>query len=203
MRYVCQYLLGAPHWQALPQSLGPEVAFWGRSNVGKSSLLNALMGHRLARISKTPGCTQMIHFYRVNPYLYLADLPGYGYAKVPKTIQQRWENFVPTYLVQRANLWHIYLLIDSRHPITKADQGALTFLKRLGRPCTALFTKSDTLSSYVLTQNKSLFETHYPWIPLISVSAKKKQGLEPVWEHFDLLRGTSSQIPTIPLSPTP
>lgn len=197
MNYICNYVLGAPNWAALPDNLGPEIAFWGRSNVGKSSLLNVLMGHRLARTSKRPGCTQMIHFYRINPYLFLADLPGYGYAQAPRVAQQRWEKFIPSYISQRANLWHIYLLIDARHPLQKADQGAIAFIKGLRKPCTALLTKADALSPTVLAAHEDLFKKEYPWLSVYSVSAKKKKGLEPIWAHFDFLRG----VPTAPCPP--
>lgn len=125
----------------------PEVAFLGRSNVGKSSLLNALPGARgLARVSGTPGHTRLVNFYRVDDRLYLADLPGYGYARVPEAIRRGWERLVVSYLEARPPLRLCLFLVDARHEPAEADWTLRRYLDALALPWALVATKSDKLA---------------------------------------------------------
>ena len=132
--------------QAPPTRL-PQIAIIGRSNVGKSSLINALLGRKgLARVSRTPGRTQEIHFYEVGGRFCLVDLPGYGFAKAPAEVRQRWEPLIQSYLSTSRGLAGVILLLDSRHGPSKDDRRMLDFLARLELPTLFVLTKVDKLS---------------------------------------------------------
>ena len=131
----------------LPPARGAEVAFVGRSNAGKSSALNALAQHkRIAFVSKTPGRTQHINFFRVGADRYLVDLPGYGYAAVPAAARAHWEELIGGYLQTRACLRGIVLIMDARHPLTELDHRLMAWLRPTGRPVHVLLSKADKLS---------------------------------------------------------
>jgi GTP-binding protein len=131
----------------LPPEGRPEIAFAGRSNVGKSSAINALAGRRrLAFVSKTPGRTQMINFFDLGGAGWLVDLPGYGYAKVPRALRAGWEALVGGYLSSRQSLAGVVALMDARHPLTPHDRQLLEWLQPRALPCLVLLTKSDKLS---------------------------------------------------------
>jgi GTP-binding protein len=131
----------------LPPPDGPEIAFAGRSNAGKSSAINTLAGHvRLAYVSKTPGRTQLINFFRLNCGAVLVDLPGYGYAKVPPEVRKQWQGLLERYLSQRENLIGMVLIMDSRHPLTPLDLQMIGWFAPSRRPIHILLTKSDKLS---------------------------------------------------------
>ncbi len=131
----------------LPASVGAEIAFAGRSNAGKSSAINTLVGHtRLAFVSKTPGRTQLINFFRLPVGAYLVDLPGYGYAAVPEAIRNQWQNLLGRYLKQRENLIGLVLIMDARRPLTPLDRQMLDWYAPGGRPIHVLLTKSDKLT---------------------------------------------------------
>jgi GTP-binding protein len=124
----------------------PEVAFLGRSNVGKSSLLNALVGHKgLARVSSQPGRTRLVNFFRVGDEMVLADLPGYGYAKVPEAMRRGWEKLVTSYLVGRGPLALCVFLVDARHPPTEGDETLRAYLDHQGLPYVLAATKADKI----------------------------------------------------------
>ena len=131
----------------------PEVAFLGRSNVGKSSVINSLLGTKIAKTSSTPGRTQAINFFEVRwpgkpqPELIFADLPGYGYARVPRDITAQWSEFIDPYLKERASLALCVVLVDPNVPPQPSDQTLLEFLSEIGRPYLIVATKSDKLSS--------------------------------------------------------
>src|SRR6516165_12119388 len=128
-----RFIAGASNPAALPPEGLPEIAFAGRSNVGKSSLVNALTGRRLlARTSGTPGCTRQINFFDVAGRLLLVDLPGYGYAEAPKTAAKRWAGLMRRYLVSRAALRRLCLLIDARHGLKDLDREMLALFDRAG-----------------------------------------------------------------------
>jgi len=132
---------------ALPPADGPEVAFAGRSNAGKSSAINALADHtRLAYVSKTPGRTQLLNFFRLQCGARLVDLPGYGYAAVPEKIRRQWQGLIEDYLKTRSNLVGIVLMMDTRHPLTALDRQMIDWFAPSGRPIHVLLTKSDKLS---------------------------------------------------------
>lgn len=131
----------------LPKASGLEIAFAGRSNAGKSSAINTLVGHtRLAFVSKTPGRTQLINYFRLHGGAALVDLPGYGYAQVPERIRRQWQALLESYLRGRPHLIGLVLVMDSRHPLTPLDRQMLDWYAPTGRPVHVLLTKSDKLS---------------------------------------------------------
>ncbi len=140
------YLLSAHERRQLPPDAGAEVAFAGRSNAGKSSALNALTGRNaLARVSKTPGRTQQLVFFGVAPERHLVDLPGYGYAKVPKELQAHWQAFIESYFRTRQALSGLVVVMDIRHPLREYDRQMLAFAVARELPAHALLTKADKL----------------------------------------------------------
>ena len=142
-----KFLMSAPSLRDSPSDLGSEVAFTGRSNAGKSSAINTLTGVKnLARTSKTPGRTQLINFFEINPKMRLVDLPGYGYAKVPRRVKENWGIKVNEYLRHRRSLAGLILLIDIRHPLQTFDLQILVWAIHAGVPVHALLTKCDKVS---------------------------------------------------------
>jgi len=132
---------------ALPSDDVPEIAFAGRSNAGKSSAINTLADHtRLAYVSKTPGRTQLLNFFRLQCGARLVDLPGYGYAAVPEKIRREWQGLIEDYLTMRPNLVGLVLMMDTRHPLTPLDWQMIGWFAPSGRPIHILLTKSDKLS---------------------------------------------------------
>jgi GTP-binding protein len=141
------YLASAHHLRELPPPGAPEVAFAGRSNAGKSSAINALANRtRLAFVSKTPGRTQQINFFRLAAGGLLVDLPGYGYAKVPEAMRRHWEHTLSGFLQTRASLCGLVLVMDARHPLTERDELMLGWFRPTGRPVHVLLTKADKLT---------------------------------------------------------
>ena len=127
----CDFVLSVANLNQLPDGDRVEVAFAGRSNVGKSSLINALFGQKkLAKTSSTPGRTQQLNYFNLDDKLYLVDLPGYGFAKAPKDIVKNWQKLINSYLVGRATLRRVFLLIDSRHGIKKIDEEIMEMLDK-------------------------------------------------------------------------
>jgi len=142
-----EFLTTAATWQQLPAGGVPEIAFAGRSNAGKSSAINALARRTaLAFVSKTPGRTQNINFFRLRNGALLADLPGYGYARVPRDVQQRWQTFIARYLTDRGALAGLVLIVDARRLLTDLDRQMLDWFLPSERPVHVLLTKSDKLS---------------------------------------------------------
>ncbi|WP_100622583.1 ribosome biogenesis GTP-binding protein YihA/YsxC [Candidatus Coxiella mudrowiae] len=142
-----KYLISAAEFSDLPLDEGAEVAFIGRSNAGKSSALNVITGIKgLARTSKTPGRTQMINFFALNESQRLVDLPGYGYAKVPRIVQERWEELVDSYLKKRSCLKGLVVVMDVRHPLKEMDEDVIEWAVEYDIPLHILLTKSDKLS---------------------------------------------------------
>lgn len=144
----CDFVLSVAQLKQLPADDREEVAFAGRSNVGKSSLINALFGQRkLAKTSSTPGRTQQLNYFNLDDKLYLVDLPGYGFAKAPKDIVNNWQKLINTYLVGRANLRRVFLLIDSRHGIKKIDEEIMDMLDKAAVTYQIVLTKIDKISA--------------------------------------------------------
>lgn len=190
-----KYIISAPSFDKCPKPDKPEYAFIGRSNVGKSSLINMLTNQKgLAKTSASPGKTQLINHFEVESSVaaksptqkwYLVDLPGYGYAKLSQTTRRRWEQMIENYLRKRENLVQVFVLIDSRHPPQKID---LEFLGRLDKwqvPFALAFTKSDKEKPDVVQRNvKAFFEElkkTWQFLPQYFVtSAEKKLGREEI-----------------------
>lgn len=141
------YVASAHELRELPPPTEPEIVFAGRSNAGKSTAINTLAGHkRLAFVSKTPGRTQLINFFRLAGGGYLVDLPGYGYAKVPDSVRAHWEETLSAYLQTRETLCGMALIMDARHPLTPLDRNMIDWFAPSGRPVHILLTKADKLS---------------------------------------------------------
>lgn len=157
-----KFIKGAAKATQFPDWDLPEIAFGGRSNVGKSSLLRVLAGsRRLVRVSRTPGRTQEVNFFRLrldDTDCSFVDLPGYGYAKVPKQIKRLWGRVVEQYFAERAQLAALVLLIDARRPPEKAEQELYTYLQELKRPCLPVYTKIDKLPKTKL--DNLLWQSH-------------------------------------------
>ena len=153
-----EFLQSSPGLEGCPHDEVLEFAFIGRSNVGKSSLLNLLTGKQgLARVSQTPGCTQLINFFKINGSFRMVDLPGYGYAKVPKGHRAAFQEIIATYIADRPNLQRVFVLVDSRHEPQKIDLEFLEWLGEVERPFAVVFTKTDKLKSSHLKKNTDAF----------------------------------------------
>lgn len=153
-----EFLQSSPGLEACPPDDVPEFAFIGRSNVGKSSLLNLLTGKQgLARVSQTPGCTQLINFFKINGAFRMVDLPGYGYAKVPKGHRVAFQDIIAGYIADRPNLRRVFVLVDSRHEPQKIDLEFLEWLGEVERPFSVVFTKTDKLKPSHVKKNTEVF----------------------------------------------
>lgn len=170
----------------LPPPNGAEIAFAGRSNAGKSSAINTLAGHvRLAYVSKTPGRTQLLNFFRLNCGALLVDLPGYGYAAVPEKIRRQWAGLIESYLKQRESLIGLVLIMDTRHPLTELDRQMIDWFAPSGKPIHVLLTKSDKLTrgpanATLLAVRKELSGRYGDQVSVQLFSSLKKQGVEEV-----------------------
>src|SRR3954470_2456297 len=171
----------------LPESDG-EIAFAGRSNAGKSSALNALTGHRLAFVSKTPGRTQLINFYSLGERSFLTDLPGYGYARVPTAVRADWEELLGGYLQTRSALRGLALVMDVRHPLTELDRRMLAWFTPTGKPVHVLLTKADKLSRSAALQTLAGVQRELAalgtGLTAQLFSSLKKSGIEDAEEMF-------------------
>ena len=194
------YLISSPSFDQCPALKAPEYAFIGRSNVGKSSIINALCGQKnLAKTSGTPGKTQLINHFEIisnsvakgkQDKWYIVDLPGYGFAKVSQSSRRRWEQMIENYLRKRENLNRVFVLIDSRHAPQKID---LEFVEQLFKweiPFTIIFTKSDKEKPGVVARNvKSFFEKLNEILPFLPqgfvTSAEKRTGVDEVLACID------------------
>ena len=199
MRILARFMLSASDLKQFPAPSVPEIAFLGRSNVGKSSVINALVGAKLARTSNTPGRTRSINFYEVRragqpgPEMLMADLPGYGYAKVSREISDDWARFVDPYLHQRPSLVLCLALVDSNVPPQESDGQLLEFLAARQRPHLIVATKCDRLSGNQLRQAMDTLESAYEGVPVVAFSAKTGAGKEELWKQ---IRGAVGPFPT-------
>ncbi len=182
-----EFLCTSANDEQLPPSGPPEIAFAGRSNAGKSSAINALANRtRLAFTSKTPGRTQQINFFRLRSGALLADLPGYGYAAVPRELKRHWQDFLARYVATRQALVGLVVVIDVRHGLSELDRDLLSSYLPSGRPALLLATKSDKLtpSAQRIAQRKlaaeahAAFPVHASRISVISFSALRRIGVD-------------------------
>ncbi|AMQ00247.1 GTP-binding protein [Pedobacter cryoconitis] len=176
---------------ALPVANMPEYAFIGRSNVGKSSLINMLVNqHGLAKTSQKPGKTQLINHFLVNEKWYIVDLPGYGYAKVSKNSRESWEKFIRNYITKRESLQCVFVLIDSRIPPQKIDIEFCCWMGEIQIPFVLAFTKTDKQSTSKTHQNIALFKKELSgWFeeipPIFTTSAEKLIGRDEILNFVD------------------
>jgi GTP-binding protein len=180
-----EYCKSVARIEDLPRDRLPQIAFAGRSNVGKSTLLNVLFNKRhLAYVSATPGKTQTLNFYRVNNRFYFVDLPGYGYAKSPKSLRQQWQGLIESYLSGVEALRLVVVLVDVRHPLSVLDEQLLEWLHARGQAHLVVATKADKLSGSGLQNNlKALKNTGRleGEQALVAFSAKNGRGKEEIW----------------------
>lgn len=189
----CGFVLGVANLNQLPESNLNEVAFAGRSNVGKSSLLNALFNRSdLAKTSSTPGRTQQLNFFNINDKIHLVDLPGYGFAKAPTDEVKKWQSVIFTYLRGRPNLRRVFLLIDSRHGLKKVDTDIMKMLDEAAVTYQLVFTKADKVSHKELLkamhEAELIIKSHPAAHSLVLyTSSEKKKGLENVRAEIAML----------------
>ncbi|RKS85759.1 cell division checkpoint GTPase YihA [Orbus hercynius] len=184
------FVLSAPDINHLPVDGGVEIAFAGRSNAGKSSALNTLTNQKsLARTSKTPGRTQLINLFEVEPNCRLVDLPGYGYAQVPEQVKRKWQQSLGEYLQKRESLKGLVVLMDIRHPLKDLDQQMIDWAVQSNLPVMLLLTKSDKLASGAQKQQLNMVkEAILPFqgdITVATFSSLKRTGLEQLKQKLD------------------
>ncbi|HLY41497.1 MAG TPA: ribosome biogenesis GTP-binding protein YihA/YsxC [Terracidiphilus sp.] len=190
MRYTAQFLLSALAPAQFPAPSVPEIAFLGRSNVGKSSLLNALVGDKAAKVSSTPGRTRAINFFllsdeRQRPAMRFADLPGYGYAKISRSISAEWPKFIEPYLAERETLSLCVCLVDSNIPPQPRDRQLIDWLRAEQRAFAVVATKVDRLSGNERTRNLQALKKGLELDAILPVSGKTKQGVQELWRRIE------------------
>lgn len=199
MRLTPVFLLSATDPAHFPATTktgdAPEVAFLGRSNVGKSSLLNALLGSKQAHTSSTPGRTRAINFFTLHegvgdrrkprPTLVFADLPGYGYAKISKSISAEWPKFIEPYLAERETLALALCLVDTNIPPQASDTTLITFFKQIQRPYLVVGTKADRASQSQLQKSLAALRTTHEVDEVLPVSAEKGTGIQELWKRIE------------------
>ena len=183
-----KFMISALSPAQFPAPSVPEVAFLGRSNVGKSSLLNALLGSKQAKVSSTPGRTRAINFFsitdtpqRQQPQMYFADLPGYGYAKISKSISAEWPKFIEPYLAERPTLGLCLCLVDSNIPPQASDMQLIEFLKSTGRHLIVVATKADKLSGNGRSKAQAALRKGLDVDEVLLCSAKTGAGMKELW----------------------
>jgi GTP-binding protein len=190
-KYHIQFLLSATAASQFPAASVPEVAFLGRSNVGKSSLINALLGFQHARVSSTPGRTRSINFFALHdaatqakPKMIFADLPGYGYAKISRSISAEWPTFIGPYLAERPTLALCVCLVDMNVPPQESDQQLIAYLQSVGRAHLMVGTKSDKLSGNGLVKATRALQVGLGVEKLLPCSAKTGRGTKELWARI-------------------
>ena len=198
MRVLARFMLSATDAAHFPAPSLPEVAFLGRSNVGKSSVINTLVDANLARTSSTPGRTRSINFFEVRwpgkprPEVIFADLPGYGYAKLSREISEEWPKFIEPYLNDRPTLALCLALVDVNVPPQDSDRQLLSFLNASGRDFLLIATKSDRLSNNQLRNALKALAEAYPTATVVPFSAKTGAGRDEVWKR---IRQSAAEFP--------
>jgi GTP-binding protein len=177
----------------LPRDEKPEIVFLGRSNVGKSSVINSLLRMRhLARTSSTPGRTRGVYFYVINERFYFVDLPGYGYAEVPHAVRRAWQRLIEGYLEHRPQIRLSLLIVDARHEPTPLDLQMREWLDFHRRPYIVLLTKADKLSANDIKRSVERAARLFPAVPIIPYSARTGLGREEVWREIENALARSS-----------
>ena len=187
---TAKYIISSPSYDLCPEVSVPEFAFIGRSNVGKSSLINYLTDNgSLAKVSKVPGKTKLINHFLINNEWFLVDLPGYGYAKTSKENRAKWGAFIEDYILQRENLSNLFVLVDGRIPPQTIDIEFIAWLKQNKIPMTIIITKTDKVSKNELDKFKTLYvrtlkASRITDIEMMASTSIKKQGKD---EILDLI----------------
>lgn len=189
-----EFVISAPRESMCPKDSKPEYAFIGRSNVGKSSLINMLCNHKgLAKTSATPGKTLLINHFIINNEWYLVDLPGYGFAKRSKSVQQQLDQMIRGYILQRQQLMNVFVLIDIRHEQQKIDREFVDWLGMSGIPFSIVFTKADKLSpskakSNALLWMNALKDAWEELPPYFITSSEKKTGRDELLDYIEQIQ---------------
>ncbi|PYV57762.1 MAG: ribosome biogenesis GTP-binding protein YsxC [Acidobacteria bacterium] len=205
MRVLSKFVGAATSVDHFPAPVLPEVAFLGRSNVGKSSVLNSLLGAKIARTSSTPGRTQSINFFEVRwpgkpqPEVVFADLPGYGYSRVPREISAQWSGFIEPYLKERRSLALCLALVDLNVPPQESDRQLLEFLQSTDRPFVMVGTKADKLSGNALRKALDGFTQVIPELRIVPYSARTGTGRDALWREIRAAIDPSNQLQEIAL----
>ncbi len=190
MRVLSRFLAAATDVSRFPPPSLPEVAFLGRSNVGKSSVINSLLGSKVARTSSTPGRTQSINFFEIrwagkpHPELIFADLPGYGYARVPRDVSSQWAGFIEPYIQERPTLVLCVSLVDLNVPAQAADKELLQFLQAQERRFLIVGTKSDKLSNNQARNALNALAQEFSFAQILPFSAKTGVGRDELWREI-------------------
>ncbi len=198
MPFHTEFLLSAMSAEHFPSSSrtsdAPEIAFLGRSNVGKSSLINKLLGSNEAKVSSTPGRTRAINFFalhegteqkfKAQPTLIFADLPGYGYAKISKSISAEWPKFIEPYLAEREQLALCICLVDSNIPPQESDTMLIEALRAMQRPHLVVATKTDKLSGNTLAKSLAVLRKAHGEETILPVSTKTENGVKALWAEM-------------------
>jgi GTP-binding protein len=204
MRVMAQFLAAATDAAHFPEPSLPEIAFLGRSNVGKSSVINSLVGSKLARTSSTPGRTRSINFFGIRwagkpqPELIFTDLPGYGYAKLSREISAEWPKFIEPYLNDRPTLALCLALVDANVPPQQADRQLLDFLTASGRDFLLVATKSDRLSNNQLHGALKILAREHPTAHIVPYSAKTGAGREELWKRIKQAAEQTASAESLP-----
>jgi GTP-binding protein len=190
MRYTAKFLLSAMSADQFPAPGVPEVAFLGRSNVGKSSLLNALVGEKTAKVSQTPGRTRAINFFALldpsaRQKMIFSDLPGYGFAKISKSISSEWPSFIEPYLAERETLALCICLVDSNIPPQPSDRQLIDYLRATGRTFVIAATKADRLSGNERTRNLAALKKGLEVDSILALSSKTSFGVQDLWSRIE------------------
>ena len=190
MRILARFMLAATDPRHFPAPVLPEIAFLGRSNVGKSSVINSLVGKKLAKTGSTPGRTRSINFYELRwagkprPELVFTDLPGYGYAQVSREVSSLWAGFTEPYLLERPCLALCLALVEVNVPPQESDKQLVEFLASSGRPFLMVATKSDRLSANELRRALAALTQQYPQATILPFSARTNAGCEELWREI-------------------
>lgn len=190
MRVLTRFMTAATSAAHFPAPALPEVAFLGRSNVGKSSVINSLLGTKIAKTSSTPGRTRSINFFEVRwpgrprPEVVFTDLPGYGYARVPREVSSQWSSFVEPYLRERRCLALCLALVDLNVPPQESDKQLLEFLQSRDRPFLMVGTKADKLSGNTLRRALDTFNDAVPGLRIVPYSARTGAGRDELWREI-------------------
>ncbi len=190
-----EYIKAAPRWEDGPKDGLPEVALIGRSNVGKSSLINHLLGRKVAFVAKTPGKTQLIQYFLINKAFYLVDLPGYGYAKVGKETRNAWGPMINAYLTKKETLHGVGMLIDIRHPESPLDIKMKEWLDHRSIPAFFITTKADKIAKGKRKAQTDTIKSIYGITDLLLTSSLKKEGKMDVWKRIGSMITEKPRLP--------
>ncbi len=205
MRILARFMMAATDASLFPAPVLPEIAFLGRSNVGKSSVINSLVGKKLAKTSSTPGRTRSINFYELRwagkprPELVFTDLPGYGYAKISREISSQWPTFIEPYLQERPCLALCLVLVDVNVPPQESDTQLADFLRSTGRPFLIVATKADRPSANELRKSLDTLAKQHPDVRIVPYSATKGTGCDELWQ--EIRASAHKNLPTVHFEP--